>query len=416
MGYVYDKLKTALGGSKFSSSHTGVMKDWTPNGVRAIFIYRDFILIANHVKPPKLYSLDPNEVAMDVQKNGSNGALHNLLAQRQLSCMEEIYVDGIFQQYRGALDLQGYIGKLLNEKSRLRYYGYISGVNANEVLDRYSKAKLDGNAVYSYAGDSTRTANIQYQTVENPTWYKNYNLRPQHYALDADNGVLARWFRKCEGEVEKYISGQKENAENMAKSTLLKSLLDLDLGEYPLLKKFLLLRKYINKTSNTWNDPIRNIIKEELNDLFSDRAKWRIRYLTIDWMRSTGVSLSNSYVGLLQSYGHLGVLDPIKGDDNPGVSIEVMKQLCEEEQGFLMLNSRLEALCYQIIQKIKKKDKLSAATVIIAIMNSNLPEGSISVEYNQPGTGTNEGYLKLVLNLFGLTEEDLLKEMKKGGE
>ena len=416
MGYVYDKLKTALGGSKFSSSHSGIMKDWTPNGVRAIFIYRDFILVANHVKPPKLYSLDPNEVAMDVQKNGSNGALHNLLAQRQLSCMEEIYVDGIFQQYRGALDLQGYIGKLLNEKSRLRYYGYISGANANEVLDRYSKAKLDGNAVYSYAGDSTRTANVQYQTVENPTWYKNYNLRPQHYALDADNGVLARWFRKCEGDIEKYINGQKENAENIAKSTLLKSLLDTDLGGYPLLKKFLHLRKYISKNTSVWNDPIRNIVKDELNSLFGDRAKWRIRYLTLDWMRSTGVSLDNSYVGLLQSYSHLGLLDPIKGDDNPGVSIEVMKQLYEEGQGFLMLNSRLEALCYQIIQRIKKKDKLSAATVIIAVMNSNLPEGSISAEYNQTGNGSLEGYWKLILNLCGWSEEDLMKEIKKGGE
>lgn len=416
MSYLYDKLKVALGGSKFSNSHQGVMKDWTPNGVKSIFICRDFILIANHVKPPKVYPLDPNEVAMDIQRNGSTGALHNLLAQRQLSCLEEIYADGIFQQYRGALDLQGYISKLLNERSRLRYYGYISGASSYEVLEKYSKAKLDGNAVYSYAGDSTRTANLQYRTVDNPTWYKNYNLRPQHYALDADNGILARWFRKCEGDIEQYISDQKENAENMAKSTLVKSLLDSDLKEYPVLKKFLLLRKYVNKNANMWNDHIRGIIRDELNDLFGDRAKWRIKYLTLQWMKSTGVSLDNSYVGLLQSYGHLGVLDTIQGNDNPGVSIEVMKQLLEEGQGFLMLNSRLEALCYQIVHKLKKKDRLSAATVIIAVMNSNLPEGSLASEYSQPGTGSLEGYFKLVLNLFGCTEEDLVKETKKGGE
>lgn len=416
MGYLYDKLKTALGGSKFSSSHQGILKDWTPNGVRAIFICRDFILIANHVKPPKLYNLDISEVAVDIQRNGSTGALHNLLAQRQLSCMEEIYVDGLFQQYRGALDLDGYIRKLLNEKSRLRYYGYIGDANANEVLEKYSKAKLDGNAVYSYAGDSTRTAQLQYQSVNNPTWYKNYNLRPQHYALDSDNGVLARWFRKCEVDIEKYITEQHKNTENMAKSQLVKALLDYDMDGYPVLKKFLLLRKYLNRNAGIWNDAIRNIVKDELNELFGDKAKWRIRYLTLPWMRTTGVSLDNSYIGLLQAYGHLGVVDPIQGNDNPGVSIEVMRQLCEENQGFLMLDSRLETICYQIIQKIKKKDKLSAATVIIAVMNAKLPDGSISAEYGQPGTGTIEGYWKLVLSLCGWDDESFIKEANKKGE
>lgn len=416
MGYLYDKLKTALGGAKFSNSHQGVLKDWTPNGVKAIFICKEFIIVANHVKQPKVYALDVNESIMDIQKNGSTGALHNLLAQRQLSCLEEIYVDGAFVQYRGALDLQVYINKLLNDRSRLRYYGYISNANSYEILQKYSKAKLDNDALYSYAGDKSRTATLQYETVNNPTWYKNYNLRPQHYALDSENGILSRWFKRCEVDIEKYISEQKENVENMAKSTLLKSLLDLDLMEYPLLKKFLLFRKYANKTAGTWNDPIRNIIKEELNSLFGDKAKWKINNLTLDWMKSTGISIDNSYVGLLQSYSHLGVFDSIKGEDNLGVNIEVMRQLYEEGQGFLMLNSRLEALCYQTIQKVKKKDKLSAATVIIAIMNSNLPEGSISTEYNQDGTGSLEGYLKLLLNLFGLSEEDLVKEMKKGVE
>ena len=156
MAYLYDKLKEALGGAKFSNSHVGAVRDWTPNGVKAIVIYREFILVANHVKPPRLYPLDINEVVQDLQRNGSTGALHNLLSQRQLSCMEEFYVDGMFQNYRGVLDLQGYVGKLLNDKSRLRYYGYIDGVNGQDLYKRYADAKMANNAIYSYAGDTTR--------------------------------------------------------------------------------------------------------------------------------------------------------------------------------------------------------------------------------------------------------------------
>lgn len=416
MGYLYDKLKTALGGSKFSSSHVGVMKDWTPNGVKAIFICRDFILVANHVKPPKLYSLDMNEVAVDIQRNGSTGALHNLLAQRQLSCLEEIYVDSLFQQYRGALDLQGYISKLLNEKSRLRYYGYISNANSQEVLEKYSRAKLDGNAFYSYAGDSSRTANLQYQTVENPTWYKNYNLRPQHYALDAENGVLARWFRKCEGDLEKYISDKKASAENMAKSQLIKALLDVDKGEYSLLKKFLLLRKYLNKHASSWNDAIRSIVKEEINDLFSNRSAWKIQYFTLDWLKSTGISLDNSYLGLLQSYSHLGVCDSIQGDSNPEVPLKTMQEWYTEGEGFLLLKSRLDTLCYRILERVKKKSKIYAATTILAVEGVDTPEGTVSSEYKKSGNGSVEGYWQIILNLCGWTEESLMKEMSGKGD
>ena len=49
-------------------------------------------------------------------------------------------------------------------------------------------------------------------------------------------------------------------------------------------------------------------------------------------------------------------------------------------------------------------------------MNAKFPEGSISAEYGQPGTGTIEGYWKLVLSLCGWDDESFIKEANKKGE
>ena len=84
--YIYSKVKEALGGIKMGSSSKSVIKDWTPNGVKALVICRNFIIVANHIKPPRLYQLDLSEVTKDLQGSGSTGAIHNLLKQRQLSC------------------------------------------------------------------------------------------------------------------------------------------------------------------------------------------------------------------------------------------------------------------------------------------------------------------------------------------
>ena len=44
--YIYSKVKEALGGSRMGSSSKTVIKDWTPNGVKALVICRSFIIVA----------------------------------------------------------------------------------------------------------------------------------------------------------------------------------------------------------------------------------------------------------------------------------------------------------------------------------------------------------------------------------
>ena len=197
--YMYTKLKEALMGKGKSVSG----KDWSPNSVKAIVITREFIVIAYHVKQAKLVQLDINESMQDISRNGSQGSLHNLLSQKQLSCLEEIYVDSIFQNYKGTMDLERYVNGLVNSASRLRFYGYIEPGNVYDIVNNYGKAQLNGLVDYTYAMDMERVLSVQYQSTNNDSWYTKYNLRPDKYSLDSNRGVLHTWFKKVAEEVKK---------------------------------------------------------------------------------------------------------------------------------------------------------------------------------------------------------------------
>ena len=43
MGYIHDKLKEALGGSKVIDSKNTVISDWTPNNIKVLVISKNFI-------------------------------------------------------------------------------------------------------------------------------------------------------------------------------------------------------------------------------------------------------------------------------------------------------------------------------------------------------------------------------------
>ena len=214
--YTYSKLKEALIGSGNS-----IPRDWSPNAVRALVIGGGFIFVAYHTRQPKFVALDTTQVIEDLNKNGSTGSLGNLLKQRQLSCLEEIYVDSVYTVYKGALNLEDYVNSLINSRSRLRYWGYISGAVPDELLQRFSKAQIEQLYGYSYAKDNTRTATVQYTEVDNSSWYTKYNLRPEKYAPDVPNGVLSKYFTRVEGALEEYYSKQlKELTARSAKEAV----------------------------------------------------------------------------------------------------------------------------------------------------------------------------------------------------
>ena len=207
--YIYNKVKEALGGSNFVSGKA--FKGWSPNEVRAIFIMRDFICVADYIKAPVLVKLDLAEVAKDLESPFVRGSLNNLLSTRQLSCMEEIYVDEAYKLKTSLIDLPAYVNSIVSGKSRLRYWAYVSGVPADAVYNAYMDALTNAYQDFSFAKS---VGCFDYNSTDNDDWYKKYLLRPQFYAVDADNGRLATWFRKVEksktDEIELIEAKRKE--------------------------------------------------------------------------------------------------------------------------------------------------------------------------------------------------------------
>lgn len=411
MAYLYDKLKEALGGAKFSNSHVGAVRNWTPNGVKAIVIYREFILVANHVKPPRLYPLDINEVVQDLQRNGSTGALHNLLSQRQLSCMEEFYVDGMFQNYRGVLDLQGYVSKLLNEKSRLRYYGYIDGVNGQDLYKRYADAKMANNAVYSYAGDTSRQGSLQFTDVGNKIWYKNYNLRPQHYVLDADNGTLARWFRKCESDIKKQLDSLVEQQARQGREQAILTIVSKDIDQLPEFRKLYELKFVLEKNNSRWRvnkarAKLLSAIKEVLSDGIS------IKTLSLSEFSSVCKgSMENP--SLISAYSARHCLSSNVKEDS--YTLDDLVSIVKNGDGLLKTKETLDEVCLRFAKSMKKS-KILYFQVVSAYdsVKDLIPNGKFS-EFigGQSQSKDLMGYIMFMLEVCGWTMDSFKEEYSK---
>ena len=193
MSYLYNQVKNAIGGTNVSKN-ASKLTDWSPNNIRAVCIMRNFLLVAYYTRQPKLVDLDENQVGLDLMNPNRVGSLNNLLGNRQLSCMEELYVDSVFQAYPGVMDLPRYVDSLISSSSRLRYYAYVDGLDPNMAASFYNKAHIDG------ALDCTLALNVggfKYIDTENENWYTKFNLRPQYYSMDEPGKPLATIFNKC---------------------------------------------------------------------------------------------------------------------------------------------------------------------------------------------------------------------------
>lgn len=411
MGYLYDKVKLALGGNKFSSSHSGVVSDWSPNSVKALFITRGYIIVVNHVKVPKLYKLDVNESSLDISKNGSGGALHNLLSQRQLSCMEEIYVDAVFNNYKGMMDLQGYVNKTIRESSRLRYYGYID-VNSNpqEIVNKYTKEKMEMNPLYAYATDKTRSAALQYYEVGNKQWYKNYNLRPQYYKLDADNGLLDRWFRKSESKIEELLNKQTEELENKSRNDIIHALFVTDVNRAKSLKLLMELYTFTGKRSD--NDLFKAVHRSISSALKNVSPVKGFRVVDLqNTFKAEGCKVNDVDNYIISSYAELHIFDSSKAE---GITFEELVEFAKKNDGFLLLTGLLEDICCRLWSSSKRDVKIQIKLVSVKCTDE-LPEGKFSeaLGLKVKGNGSYSGYLDVLLGICGFTVESFLRRINR---
>ena len=192
--YMYQMLSKAI----FDSEDKNKIKsDWSPNTIKNIVILRDCIVVVYHTTRQTKFVQLNQEALDDIMSNGSKGALHNVLGAYQLSCLEEIYVDSVFQNYLGTFNLDKYVNGLKNTRSRLRYCGY------------YNKGKQTLSEDYTLA-QSKGVVNIGIQNLDNTDWYTKHNLRPENYKLDKERGTLDAWFTKVERNMTEYYGQVKK--------------------------------------------------------------------------------------------------------------------------------------------------------------------------------------------------------------
>lgn len=411
MGYIYDKLKEALGGAKFSSSHQSAVKDWTPNGVKALVIARDFIFVANHVKMAKVILLDVNEVATDIQQNGKSGALHNLLAQRQLSCMEEFYVDSVYLQYQGIMNMSQYIDRLVTEKSRLRFYGYIRGVSADELKEKFLKARLNGDAMYCYALDGSRKAVINYKSTDNSAWYKNYNLRPQYYALDADNGDLHRWFKRAEKEIESKVLEQSNALRSEYVASAMSNLAYQDLRLMDEILIYLSLGKYL---STAQADRVFTCVRHGMEEGQRNfKSAIKVPTNTINGTLSVLASAGEDVKNLSRVYKHFGIFD---STENAELNLDILSTLVQSESGILQFASRLDSVLYEIWLELENHYTEGKLIMIIESQKyaSDIPNGKFRSTLGLgQGSGSVHGAMSVLLGLCGWTHESFKKYLQE---
>lgn len=407
MSYLYDKLRDALGGKNFKSGVS--MKGWSPNEVRGIVIMRDFILIADYIKSPKIVELNVQEVMLDLSNMNRRGSLNNLLSARQLSCLEEIYVDEGIRGYKQVIDLEAYVQSLVNGISRLRYYGYVSGFNAGELYGVYQKAFVDGVMNFTLA---EKLGKFKAESVGNRLWYTKYNLRPNYYDVDRDGGKLSIYFKKCEkliGEIEEKAHGAVEERNELIR------IYESFMLDYRTADDLKTLIDFIGFTKGTdrFANSLSYILKAELLRR-DDGVKGLTEGKLIKALKLAGMGVNPKVKYVLDSYKGLKLFT------------DGSTERCEKSlSGYYSLGKRIDVA----LAKLLKNSGENKLYFYLAVKREeSLPEGRLVEELKHDGIllcgvkgsvdgsdvrGGDEadykGLVRLVYSLCGYTEETYIK-------
>lgn len=248
--YMYQMLSKAI----FDSEDKNKIKsEWSPNAIRNIVILRDCIIVVYHTTRQTKFVQLNQEALDDIMSNGSKGALHNVLGAYQLSCLEEIYVDSVFQNYLGTFNLDKYVNGLKNTRSRLRYCGYVQWVMGagQNIFNYYNKGKQALSEDYTLA-QSKGVVSIGIQSLENTDWYMKHNLRPENYKLDKERGTLDAWFTKVERDMTEYYGEMKKAANMESLDKLYCNLLDKSLYDIKYYRYWYTALKLIKDGKTNW--------------------------------------------------------------------------------------------------------------------------------------------------------------------
>lgn len=406
MSYLYDSLRDALGGKSFRSGI--VINNWSPNEVRAVYIMRDFILIADYLKQPKIIRLDLNEVNSDLLNRNRRGSLNNLLDNRQLSCMEEIYVDVGYSQYRDVIDLDAYVQGMFNQSSRLRYYGYVRGFDVNVLQNAYSQALINGSMDFTIAKNM---GSFDYKDTGNKDWYKKYNLRPKFYGIDGEKGRLHTYFSKCERTIGETINLQNSKITQIENSRNIIDMFRVDSRRVYDLK---LLVEFI-KFSKGFDDFSKRVTSSIQDSLFKSIP---VRGLTIE-MFQQAVKMAEIPLGSNEKY-LLDVYKKVSSFDSKGVE-EFKPEEVIKNDGIYQFEQRLDYALASVLSKNSSAECCLMYLLTSKRIAEGLPEGKLTDILDKKKIlmcritpkGNLEGLLKFAYGLCGFIKEDFESYLKK---
>lgn len=344
---MYQQLRKALTGSEKDDN---LPKNYSPNCVKAIVITRSFILVSYHDRPPKLVQLNINETTEEISKNGSKGSLQNVLMRRQLSCLEEIYVDVVFKNYLGMFNLKVYIDSLISNACRLRYYGYIDTMDYNELLSFYfnSKANSIKNAVY--AEYKEHKLPIEVYNTGNDEWFRKYNLRPNEYSLDSEKGVLFSWFKSVENAIENEYNAKKAESESDLRKIAYTKMLERDLG----LANYFIKLKNLKGVLKSGEDALTNSIIEAISNAEKglDVENRIYKKDLVNVLNSLGLSQKDKTVGYL-----LGVLHSsgCLQEESFEINLKRLTEVSLNGGGFINFDMAIKRVIRKVIERQPSK-------------------------------------------------------------
>lgn len=412
MGYMYENVKKLCGGNRVASN-SRVITDWTPNAIRCLIISRNFIFVAHHgTKPAVLLPLSEVEAANDVKKNGSSGSLTNLLNRRQLSCMEEIYVDYAFRDYKGFLNLESYVAELTRDgSSRLRYYGYGDFTQVGNILvELYRDTLINFNYMFTYANYKHR-GKLEYFSTGIDDWYTKYNLRPQYYGLDGPKGTLSIYFRRCEDEVKKKILASRNVTIQEKIRGIFAEIYKIDAKNYESILLIKRLVKYCLSNEFQKSDKIRGLVCVNIvkNIKGIGNTASIVNGLTPEIVGLNLRNISTVERELIHEYKNIGVVKISKSEDNLEEILQSMLEIYKQGTGFLNIPTVFDNICL-MIHTDKSVDKLLSGVNCMSVIDK-IPNGSFRKAFvkGESGADKNElsGYLSYIFGVVGVSVSDI---------
>lgn len=194
MGYLYDKMVSALGGTKLIGRQDMAYGKWTPNAVRSVGIFRDVIVVEYH--PPynrgRLVPtpLNMSEVLKDLSNESKMKNPLDAFNHKKFMTLEEVIIDSMLP-----LDGTKFLGRL-DPKARFRQ---ISVVNWSESMSKAYLSRVpnqrqkDPNSLL-VKGMGMRVG-VSQSGPGADDWYSRFTLTSSVYESDKKDGALDKYFR-----------------------------------------------------------------------------------------------------------------------------------------------------------------------------------------------------------------------------